>query len=339
MHKKWTTLFSSAMNFLMRNSMIVLMMVLMSSFSHADSGVYGYAYWGPKFVNDYLKELDATSPKEGQRSCESMYSRALNKGVLDIRYALGYFDDSTGHDAIWNGINFGMSPSLDVDIFYALRGVLTSRCRGDLRFCGFKESSDPNSGVVVLQKKMKFQGRKILVRLTLSQASASPSFVKNKGSLKDRQAELTARSEENYFGGLRSADIVLYNGHSRNGGGPDFAPPILNSENKVNYKGYYEIKRPGINKVMSALKDNPDKGIIVGLFSCYSHKHFYNTFTKANPNQRLILSADTIDYVDSLKASVGYAEGFLRGMCGEELSSTAKRYDKIRTGFMGYRLN
>lgn len=323
----------------MKNSFIILVTMLMVSVSHAaETGVYGYGYWAPKFISDYLKQVDSASPAEGQRSCESMYSKALNKGVLDIRYALGYFDDSTGHDAIWNGINFGMSPSLDVDIFQAIRGQLGARCRGDLRLCGFKESGNPDSGKVVLQKNMNLQGRKILVRITLTQASASPSYDKNKGALSSRQAQLTATSEENYFGGLRTADIVLYNGHSRNGGGPDFAPPILNSANKVNYKGYYEVKRPGINKVMSALKANSDKGIIVGLFSCYSRKHFYDTFTNANPNQRLILSAETIDYVDSLKASVGYLEGFLRGMCGDELGTTAKQYDKIRTGFMGWRL-
>jgi hypothetical protein len=53
----------------------------------------------------------------------------------------------------------------------------------------------------------------------------------------------------------------------------------------------------------------------------------------------MILSAETIDYVDSLKASVGYLEGFLRGSCGEELASIAKQYDKIRSGFQGYKLN
>ena len=107
----------------------------------------------------------------------------------------------------------------------------------------------------------------------------------------------------------------------------------------MNYKGYYQVKRPGIIKTMNALSQNPNKGVIVGLFSCYSRMHFYNTFTQANPRQRLILSADTIDYFDTLKGSVGYLEGILRGSCGQELADTAKQEPKLQDGFQGYNLN
>ncbi|WP_413291078.1 hypothetical protein [Bdellovibrio sp. HCB337] len=319
---------------------IFLALLFVSAANASQEGTYGYGYWAPKHISDYLKDVDGNSPKEGARQCENVYANALNRGVLDIRYALGYFDDSRGEDSIVNGINYGLSPSLDIEIFHALRKQLTANCWSfSKRLCGFKESGDAETGKVVLTKQEKIHGRKITVRITLTQASASSSFAQNKGASASRQSMLTQQSEENFFGGLRTADVVIYNGHSRNGGGPDFNPPILNSHNKVNYKGYYEKKRPGIIRTIENLKHNPNQGFILGMFSCYSRKHFYQTFMDANPQQGLVLSADTIDYFDALKGSVGYLEGILRGSCGDELSESAKQNDKIRIGFEDYNIH
>lgn len=324
----------------MKTTWWIFFALLVVSVANADDGVYGYGYWMPRMVSDYLKVVDTNSPKVGPEKCERVYSNALNKGVLDIRYALGYFDDTTGEERIWEGINYGISPSLDIETFHAVRKVLTTRCWDrSLRSCGFAESGDPKQGKVVLTKNIDLHGKKTLVRLTLTQGSATESFAQNKGPQAARQSFITTQAEDNFFNGLKVADIVLYNGHSRNGGGPDFNPPILMSNLHVNYKGYYEVKRPGIIRTMQSLKENPNKGVIVGFFSCYSKKHFYNTFIQANPTQRVILSADTIDYFDSLKASMGYLEGFLRGSCGQDLADTAKQEEKLKNGFQGYNIN
>jgi hypothetical protein len=106
----------------------------------------------------------------------------------------------------------------------------------------------------------------------------------------------------------------------------------------VNYKGYYKVKRAGIQKTIAAMKQNLHQQPLVGLFSCYSRSHFYKTFMRLNPNQALILSADTINYFDSMKASVGYLEGILRGTCSQELADTAKQEAQIKTGFQGYNI-
>lgn len=319
---------------------LALLILDLFSVANADTGTYGYGYWAPRYIHDYLKQVDNNSPEEGPRKCERVYANAINKGILDIRYALGYFDDSTGQERVIDGKNYGLSPSLDIEIFNGLRKELKAGCWSRTkRLCGFDESGDPKFGKVILTKTIDLQGRKTLVRLTLTQASASNSFIQNKGTLAARQNQLTRQSEDNFFGGLKTADVVFYNGHSRNGGGPDFAPPILNSANKVNYKGYYEVKRPGIIKTIAALKENPNQGFLLGLFSCYSRLHFYDTFMKENPSQRLVLSAETIDYFDALKASVGYLEGVLRGTCGQDLADTAKQNPKLKDGFQGYNIN
>ena len=106
----------------------------------------------------------------------------------------------------------------------------------------------------------------------------------------------------------------------------------------IDYNGYYEIQRPGIKRVLDLIKTGTNKESVLTFFSCYSKKHFLADLLQANPEQRLILSAETIDYHDSLKASMGYLEGFMRGACGQDLADIAKQGDKIKNGFIGIQL-
>ncbi len=302
--------------------------------SQANAAIYSYDMVLPSMLQSYMTSVNHEATREGQRSCEDGYATSLADGVYDIRYALGYFDDSTGDERVVNGVNYGLSPSLDITVFEALRNHWVQPCYGGMRLCGFRESGNPANGKVILTKKQKIQGKSVEVRITLTFASASESFQKNKTTLADKQRFLTAQSEENYFEGLKVADVVFYNGHSRDGGGPDFNPPVLNSRMKTNYSGYYHVKRPGFHRMMESLRQNSNKDVVVGMFSCYSRRHFQKEFLRQNPNQKMVLSADTIDYFDSLLSSVGYLEGLLRGQCGSDLEKTAKQNAKVRGGFV-----
>jgi hypothetical protein len=305
--------------------------------------IYNYNYWLPTFIEDYMKLVVASpvsvaTPAGGPTQCLPVFKNPLKNGVIDIRYALGYFDDSQAIDIMYDDFNYGLSPSLDIEVFHVIRGALTKKCEGNRVLCSFKESGDPSQGLVVLEKKINLQGAEVLARITLTHASASESFEDNKNLLKDRQDFLTKQSEENYFGAIGKADIVIYNGHSRNGGGPDFNPPILSKDLHVNYDGYYKVKRPGINRVLTMLKQNPNKDSVMGFFSCYSKSHFYNALLRANPKQKLILSSDTINYFDSLYASMGYLEGLLHGQCGQDLADMAKQADSVKEGFTSFQI-
>lgn len=329
-------------------------LALISLFSHNGfagyTGIYSYDYWFPRWISEYYALLETPSPLELARrsdpvlqasferqSCAPVLAKAVSRGQLDIRYALGYFDDSQGIDIVWDGINYGLSASLDIEVYHAMREALVQPCEGRRVTCGFKESGDPELGMTVYNKVMAISGKEVDVKITLTQASASNNFRRNKTELRDRQALLTAQSDENFFGGLASADIIFYNGHSRNGGGPDFNPPRLNSALHTDYDGYYRLKRPGITRVLDQIKKNPNQNLVYGSFSCFSYRHFYGMLVKANPKIQLILSSDTIDYLKSLQASLGYLEGLLQGRCGEDLAQFAKR-DSLYKEFKGFNI-
>ena len=319
------------------------MVMVFALFFFAVSGsfagaVYDYDYWSAHINKTYGMQIEQNSPDEGARSCESFFQPYLKKGLLDIRYALGYFDVSTGVEIVDRWANRGLSPSLDIEVFKAFNAAWTAPCVGKQRLCGFTAIGTVESGKIFFQKPLVIHGEEILVRIVLTQASASDSFVLNKGAMSDRQKFLTEQSEDNYFEGLKTADIVFYNGHSRDGGGPDFTPPVLNSSNKTNYSGYYHVKKPGFRRMMTALKQGGNKDVTIGLFSCYSKSHFYRELSKLGPKQRLILSSDSVDYMDTLRGTIGYLEGFLRGACGAELAAMAKQTPETQAGFLDFNL-
>lgn len=312
---------------------LIASIILLSSLTAAAgySGVYGYNYHIPILLSDYQAVLSQPSPLEmggrgpNNQVCAPVFSKALAKRSLDIRYALGYFDHSEGLDAIWDNKSWGASPALDGEIFFAMRETLLKNCESGRLLCGFRESGDPENGKAIYSKTINLLGEMVDVNLTLTQASASYKHVENITSLKDRQSFLTAQSEENFFGGLTKADIVFYNGHSRNGGGPDFNPPVLLSNGHPDYNGYYKVKRTGIKRALEAIKQNPNQGFIYGSFSCFSASHFRSALVKTDPSLRMILSSDVVDYFKVLQASVGYLEGLMQGRCGEDLAQFAKR--------------
>jgi hypothetical protein len=304
--------------------------------------IYAYNYWYPQYLETYLKKVDAvttaTPQADHKAQCLPVFKNSLKSKVFDIRYALGYFDDSKGEEVVYEGINYGLSPSLDISIFDVVREFLQKPCTARRALCGFAQSGDPKQGKVILEKQIQLMGSEVLARITLTHASASESFIANTGSLKERQAFLTQQSEENYFGGLGKADVVFYNGHSRNGGGPDFKPPHLNSELHVNYNGYYKVKKPGIRKVIEKIRQGENKDSVIGFFSCSSYSHFYEMLLDANPKQRMVLSSDLMTYLDTLYGSMGYLEGLLHGQCGQDLADTAKQTEAIKEGFKGFQI-
>lgn len=273
--------------------------------------------------------------------CGQLYGPALEKNEYVVHYALGYFDDSQGIDIIYDNKNYGLSPSVDIAVFHVIRRYLKAPCapNSQQRLCGFIETGVPSMGLVRLKKKIEILDRQIDFVVQLSQASASESLTDNQTALRTRQEQLTATSESNYFEGFKTADAVFYNGHSRDGGGPDFEPPVLrSSDRKVDYDGHYRVRREGITRLLEALQTPAHSQQIMGLFSCYAQRHFYRDLTRQNPGQKMILSSDTIDYLDTLLASMGYLEGLMHGYCGQDLADVAKQGDKIKRGFMGFQL-
>ena len=314
--------------------------------------VMNYGLYGGKKIRAHFEEIDRAAQANGHRESDNLACTSFNDvsnsgGVIDIRYALGYFDDSNGHSTQYANRDWGKSVSSDEGVAIAVREFLTEECpNADRRLCGFTEKRSAaervRNGETLLTRQLEVQGRSVEVRITLTYASASPFYERNLGALKSKQERYTRTSEENFFGGLRSADYVFYVGHSRNGGGPDFNPPrLLAATGKPDYLGYYRKFFPGRNRMMQELAKTSNGNVTVGLFSCESNLHFRSRLLGQNPKQPAILTIGTtgsLDYFDVLRGSLGYLEGILRGTCGARLEDFARPTAKDRAAFQQYNM-
>jgi hypothetical protein len=267
------------------------------------------------------------------RMCQSFHGRMESDGILDIRLAFGYFDISLGEPYYYDKQNLGQSPALDSSIEPAMRDVLTSSCRStNAVTCGFSDTPDPE----VIEKTVKrTNGQRVSVRIRMTHASASLFHLDNFTTYRSQQILLSETSERNFFGGLREADAVIYFGHARNGGGPDFQPVVLRDDknpatyDKPNYAGYYLAKREGLNRMLENLTGNGGPALLA-LVACSSELHFASRVRKAAPSTALITTGDKIYSDRMLEVALGTVEALTRGSCGPELRSLLHLSDFAR---------
>jgi hypothetical protein len=268
---------------------------------------------GSKYIsllNNLSTDNLATLPLAEQTACQQRYSRILNDDLIDIRIPIGYFDWTIGKEVVKDGVRYGFSPSIDLGAYSALKKLLTSSCRGSTQFCRFAQN-----GSYKFSKGVEIHGKKYQVRLEMNFASASELFNKNTEANNSNQEQRSQYMEDFFRSSLQNADAIFYLGHSRNGGGPDFKPPILMSgQNKVNYEGYYKPQRPGYKMMMSALSVLR-KPSIIGLMSCDPRDHFVESLRNAAPQTGVISSTAVVTIDEVYTALIGGVDALLRGQC------------------------
>jgi hypothetical protein len=270
-----------------------------------------FYYLGLDYLS-LLEELptdDLTKLPQTQRTaCEKRYTDILSDGVIHIQIAVGYFDWTTGKEVG----SYGLSPSMDPGAFSALDSIITDHCSGNLRLCGFKR--DPSNSHL-FRRDLNIFGKHYRAEIEMYYSSESEYYFDNIGYLKSQQKARTATMDSFFADGLQNSDAIFYFGHSRNGGGPDFAPPRLNRFNKVDYDGYYEIYRPGFKKLLQALSDPLKQTKILGLMSCDSRDHFLKPIRKAAVKTGVITSTAVLEINNVYTAMIGAIDALLRGQC------------------------
>ena len=111
---------------------------------------------------------------------------------------------------------------------------------------------------------------------------------------------------------LSTNDVVLYLGHARSGGGPDFTLPVLNKNNHVDY-GYYKVHKPGLTSLISGLSSTNPK--VLGILACKSTGLFSGTLKKYLPHSTLITADELFDYNDILPTGLNIIEAVAQQSC------------------------
>ena len=163
---------------------------------------------------------------------------------LKINIAIGYIDQIPG-DQVVDGLYYSR-----------LKNNLLRECSEEEILCGFTQVS----GELFLKNGTT-------IRLISSSVSSSNQYNIQSGDQKVK----SAYAQKAFVEMIQDGDVVFYFGHSRKGGGPDFSPPMLTKDGKVDY-GIYQKKKAGIGLLKQTLSGS--KVDLLGLYACDSEKNF-----------------------------------------------------------------
>jgi hypothetical protein len=126
------------------------------------------------------------------------------------------------------------------------------------------------------------QGRKL--RLSLIWSARTTSFARNIGSEYLEQMKCSEEALKFMQKAAAEAEVMIYVGHSREGGGPDTFPPEIKPDggkylHRVDYTPYRN-NRPGLASLAASLSKSKDKPYMVSWASCKSDVHFASWFRR-----------------------------------------------------------
>lgn len=250
-------------------------------------------------------------PQAYDKCFPNIERRLKEPGRLKIAVALGYSDT----------VDYGFDMVTDQFLLDNLGYQLKKPCKyAQQGFCNFKsQKEDYHQPFHYTRVLTTGDNQKILVDIFLMNSSYGFSHQDNVTTFRNEQRLQTETAQEFYGSALQNADVVFYEGHSRDGGGPDFSPPRRASNGKVNYSWYHK-NQPGLKFLLSSLKSANSSPYYLGLFSCASKLHFKNILSKQVQDSSLILSTKVIEALYTKEALMTSLESVLNFECNDQLS-------------------
>ena len=258
---------------------------------------------------DLLTRINRTSirstDKYAPANCKRKYQDLFSNRKVRILLALGYAD--TGSDTV-----------LDYLSHSAFKRKLTEPCGPDNYSCGFRASKyDPD---LLLKAESDPTGeRNHLIEIKLIRGAYTYSDKKNVSSeIIETQKAFCEATTIKFFSEIASGtDVIIYSGHSRNGGGPDFCPPNRKADQHVNYP-WYEKNRPGMQTMLGSMKlavnaGKPNK--VVAMLSCSSQKHFFKDLMAVNPSAGYLLTKRLATFAEVTKDAYATLDSLLSQRC------------------------
>lgn len=276
--------------------------------------------------------LEGTSPsQECLRTYNEFYKIKPRKSQetqqdaeIDVRISIGYLDDRlVGGDV--------------VDDWYVgplIRDQLTTPCRAAANSaCGFEQDADD---AAVFRKRLEMIGpdgqkRFRYVKLRIFRSSAGPSDSANQSAEKrEEQKQITESAREFFADSLQHGDMVLYIGHGRSGGGPDFGPPKTRGQKPpITDLDWYRKNHPGRDLMYQALKETSTPPKILGIFACYAKEYFTKDLRQVAPNTGLVLSGNT-EFFSETGQALAMLDSVLGRRCENEFKAALEIPQSIK---------
>lgn len=233
--------------------------------------------------------LRDANPSALKKKCIATWSDFYSKPEIDIRYVFGYGD--ADEDRI---VDDGLTRQMFID-------RVLSPCETNVRVCGFERSPDDADLFEKTVSGPTGTKHKIKLRLTASSYSTSDRL---NHAFQPEQNEKSQNAKKVFFSGINEADMLMYVGHARNGGGPDFSPAVRRkTDGKIDYD-HYKKNQPGLEELTEAFALSKKTPKILGFLACNSER-WWNRLVRMAPQSGLLLSS-----TDNIAAEAALAQAF-----------------------------
>lgn len=299
-------------------TLILALFIALSGSAHATSLTDYYRFLISS--NETQKILPLVNENSYQLSCEAQFQQAFADGNLKITLAFGYMDVS-GNPDHFNSENsrYQIGQVLDPAAKEAFEDALTRPCIklsiGESQICGFRKRGKTFS------KRVRHgrQNTQVTVQLLAPAVSNSDSRNQSSRRQQNRSAEVTAQ----FQAALQNQDAVIYMGHARSGGGPDFSPPRYSHASHVDYS-WYRSNRPGITSMLTALNSASRPAPVIGLLACKSTGLFSRSVRASAPGSLLITADHLFDYNEIIPTGFAVLEALLSRQCGDNFTQVIR---------------
>lgn len=274
--------------------------------------------------------------------CRDYYRGLYARNEILIRAVYGYYDNYEAKDGK-SSVYLG-----DVAEMKLLRDKFTAPCPNERSFaCGFTGAGDRLQRVITGP-----DGRSRTVKLELISSSASPNDRDNRVEGDFNRASPAQRVKSDYaeamfLNGFSAADVLVYLGHARAGGGPSFHPPVLKAstgQDPVDFNHYLQT-RASFRNMSEALESSARPPKVLALFACRSAPLFADGQGPLARRMADLLADRGVSFVGTsgltdsntdLRNFVGLVDGLLGLRCGAGFKSGASvQLNGSRTDFVG----
>lgn len=280
-----------------------------------------YLNGNPFLSAGFVRAKDVLNLRDQESlQCVNFYDRFFDQASLDLRIYFGYQDYPSKTPLLVS--------TRDPHIRFALMQFLTKPCPDprpqNFFACGFNVK---NQNTIVKQA-VDHRGRVKTFWITLMN-----SAVGNPGSsyqmMSSSQIQKSRQITQAFLGALSVADVVLYAGHGRKGGGPDFYPPLLSELGEV-------MAAPsgigdGKGSFLSVLESSVKKPKVIGVLACQSADYLESDLRVVAPQSALMLNREggtysqaghsaTHFFNDENVVLIGGINGFLGGFCPSSIN-------------------
>lgn len=213
--------------------------------------------------------------------------------------------------SIFNGYENEKDKTFDQLHATALARTLQQKCKGSMAACEFKLTHRSQQAFHLSKNR---DGKSINLKIVYTSLTENDNYNLHPDKGFWAQDAIIQKIRAEFYQDLQFADVVIYSGHSRGGGGVglNIYTPALAVFDLI-FKGPKQ-------EMMLALQQRPSRLKMLLLNACRSEEYYRSGIESANPNTSLLLTRGDIFNDEGEQIQLGFIDALVGQKCKKDFN-------------------